>query len=101
MIVTYALTGSACRVSPSGNDGSSYGVVDVDDARARPRVGRLPRSRRGARLLDQHRQHLHALRADDDVDERRALEQPCAFLLRDAAGDRDERRVAGRALAAP
>ena len=100
MIVTYALTGSAWRVSPNGNDGSSYGVVDVDDGAER--VGaRVLGARRPRALRDQHRQHLDALRADDDVDQVRPLEQAAAFLLRDAAGDRDQRRVPGRALAGP
>ncbi len=50
------------------------------------------RRRRG--LLDQHRQAADRLRADDDVgDAGRALEDRGAFLLRDAAGDRDDRIV--------
>ncbi len=42
------------------------------------------------RLLDEHRQPLDVLRADDDVDGRRAGEKLVAFLLRDASGDRDD-----------
>ena len=44
----------------------------------------------------QHRQHLQPLRADDDVDDVAVglLEQRLAFLLRHAAGDRDDRLCA-------
>ena len=49
----------------------------------------LPRGlNRGA---DEHRQALHALGADDDVDGLRALQQPLTFLLRDASRHRDDR----------
>ena len=84
MIVTYALTGSPRRVTPSGNETSSYSV--------RSTSGR--RSTAGGRPLDQHRQPPDGLRADDDVgDAGRPLEQRLAFLLRHAAGDRDDRIV--------
>ncbi len=52
------------------------------------------------RLLDEDREPLQCLRPDDDVDQGRAFEQRRAFLLRDAAGDRDDRVAAGR-LQAP
>src|SRR5512132_2457702 len=52
--------------------------VDVDcGMRVRPRL----------RLFHEHRQHLEALRAQDDVDIFRALAKRGPFLLRNAAGD--------------
>ncbi len=57
MIVTYALTGSPRRVMPSGNVTSSHGLMSTS---ANADCGRL---------LDEHRQHLQPLRADDDVDD--------------------------------
>ena len=51
------------------------------------------RSRRG--LLDHHRQPADRLGADDDVgDAGRTFQDGVAFLLRDAAGDGDDRIVA-------
>src|SRR5258706_6785854 len=44
---------------------------------------------RGAALLEKLRQTVQRLRAEDHVDERRALADRAAFLARDAAADRD------------
>ena len=55
--------------------------------RSRPTPARL--------RLREHRQHLHLLRADHDIDDAGGtLDQLLAFLLRHAAGDRDDRIAA-------
>ena len=48
---------------------------------------------RCARIVHQRRQLLQALRAEHDVDRAIAFEQRRAFLLRDAAGDGDDRAL--------
>src|SRR5690606_10711383 len=53
------------------------------------------------RLVDERRQPLQALRADDDIDGDTAFEEAFAFLLRHAAGYREQGRAAGLARRVP
>ena len=85
MIVTHARTGSLARVTPNGNATSSWAPRSIWTLAGR------------GGLLDQHRQHPDAPRADDDVDQAGALQQRRALLLRDAPGDRHDRIVPGLA----
>ena len=74
-------------VPPRDAERKRHVFVGVDvDARRGIRVGE--------RLADERRQLLEALRADDDVDQVRALEQRAGFLLRHAAGNGDNGRAA-------
>ena len=81
-----------------------HGIGPVRDAQRKRHVVQRRdvdgRERRGRRLLDQHRQHLQPLRAEDDVDHAAVglLEQRLPFLLRDATGDRDDGPVPGLLL---
>jgi hypothetical protein len=85
MIVTYAFTGSARLVTPSGHVTSSYGL------RSMCMPVRVWRSA----CRDQHRQRRNRLRPDDDIGHaRQPRRNRLAFLLRHAAGDRDDRIVA-------
>ena len=68
-----------------GKRGFVVGCRDVHQRR--PRAGSL---------LDQHRQHLETLSANDHVHELRFREDPCAFLLGHAAGH-GHHRCASRA----
>ena len=61
MIVTHARTGSSRRVDPERKRDVVVGA-EIDLRRARVSAG----------LLDQHGQHAHTPRADDDVDHGRS-----------------------------
>ncbi len=54
------------------------------------RIDVNPRRTRVTRAIEQRRQLLETLRAGNDVDAGVAAQQRVAFLLRDAAGHRDE-----------
>ena len=72
-------------VGPARDAQRERHVVERIDVDLRTRAGA-----RLCRLLDEHWQALDVLRADDDVDGRRAGQKLPAFLLRDASRDRDD-----------
>ena len=85
MMVTYAFTGSLRRVTPSGNVTSSYGF-EVDQRAASRRGAAACSTSIGSRRIACVPTTTSATPGD-------ALEDRLAFLLRDAAGDGDDRVV--------